>query len=333
MEFDYQALLVRKSEDGKLDLAIEQRNTAELPAGELLVRVRWSSLNFKDMLSANGHPGVTRRFPHQPGIDAAGEVAASDDPAFKTGDEVIVSGYDLGMGTAGGLGQYIRVPSRWAIRLPRGLTARESMIYGTGGFTAVLCVEKLEQMGASPAAGLVAVTGATGGVGSFAVALLAKLGYSVAAVTGKSSEHARLMDLGADEILGREELLDENGKALAMRKPRFANAIDAVGGEYLASLLNVLSYQGSVSCCGLAASHLLNTSVMPFILRGVNLLGVDCVELPLARKEATWQQIAGEMKIVELDRMATEIALTQVPERLALMAAGKSSGRYLVNLH
>lgn len=332
-EYDYQALMVRKSEDGKFSLAVEQRNTAELPAGELLVRVRWSSLNFKDMLSANGHPGVTRRFPHQPGIDAAGEVVASDSPEFKAGDEVIVSGYDLGMGTAGGLGQYIRVPARWAIRLPRGLTARESMIYGTGGFTAVLCVEKLEQMGASPAVGLVAVTGATGGVGSFAVALLSQHGYSVAAVTGKSSEHARLMELGADEVIGREELLDANSKALGMRKPCFANAIDTLGGEYLASLLNAVAYQGSVSCCGLAASHVLNTSVMPFILRGVNLLGVDCVELPLARKQATWQLIATDMKLAALDRMATEISLTQVPEHLALMAAGKSSGRYLVNLH
>lgn len=331
-QYDYQALMVRKSEDKKFSLAIEQRNTAELPAGELLVRVRWSSLNFKDMLSANGHPGVSRKFPHQPGIDAAGEVVASEDSAFSVGEQVIVSGYDLGMGTAGGLGQYIRVPARWAIKLPAGLDAREAMIYGTGGFTAALCVEKLEKMGATPAQGIVAVTGATGGVGSFAVALLAKRGYSVVAVTGKSSEHERLRALGASEVIGRAELLAEDGSALPMRKPQFANAIDTVGGEYLASLLNAVGYQGSVACCGLAASPALNTSVLPFILRNVNLLGVDCVELPLERKQQTWQRIAGDLKLEGLERMSSEISLAQVPEHLALIAAGNSNGRYLVNL-
>jgi acrylyl-CoA reductase (NADPH) len=331
-EQDYEALIVRKTEQGTFSQALEQRSTADLPAGELLVRVRWSSLNFKDMLSANGHPGVTRRFPHQPGIDAAGEVVHSDDPAFAAGDEVIVSGYDLGMGTPGGLGQYIRVPARWAIGLPAGLSARESMIYGTAGFTAALCIEKIEQMGAAPGQGLVAVTGASGGVGSFAVALLAKRGYEVAAVTGKADERERLLGLGAREIVARSELLGENGTALAMRKPRFAHAVDAVGGEYLASLLNAVAYQGSVACCGLAASPALNTSVMPFILRGVNLLGVDCVELPLTRKQATWQRIAGEMKLATLDAMAAEISLSQVPEHLALIAQGQASGRYLVRL-
>lgn len=330
---DYDALIVRKTEDGKFTQAVERRNTADLPPGELLVRVRWSSLNFKDMLSANGHPGVTRKFPHQPGIDAAGEVVASEDPAFAAGEEVIVSGYDLGMSTPGGLGQYIRVPARWAVKLPRGLSARESMIYGTAGFTAALCIEKIERMGAAPGAGQVAVTGATGGVGSFAVALLARRGYDVVAVTGKSSERDRLLALGAREIVGREELLDAEGKALGLRKPCFAHAVDAVGGEYLASLLNAVGYQGCVACCGLAASPALATSVMPFILRGVNLLGVDCVELPLALKQATWARIAGELKLDALERMATEITLAEVPAHLALIAQGKPTGRYLVNLH
>jgi len=330
---DYEALVVRKGDNGTFTQRVERRSTADLPVGELLVRVRWSSLNFKDMLSANGHPGVTRKFPHQPGIDAAGEVVASEDPAFAAGQQVIVSGYDLGMGTPGGLGQFIRVPSRWAVKLPAGLSARESMIYGTAGFTAALCVEKLERMGAAPGAGQVAVTGATGGVGSFAVALLARRGYEVAAVTGKAGERERLLALGAREIVGREELLDADGKALAMRKPRFAHAVDAVGGEYLASLLNAVGYQGSVACCGLAASPALATSVMPFILRGVNLLGVDCVELPLAHKQATWMRIAGEMKLDGLERMATEIRLAEVPAHLALIAQGKPTGRYLVNLH
>jgi len=329
---EYDALIVRKTEQGTFSQALERRSTADLPVGELLVRVRWSSLNFKDMLSANGHPGVTRKFPHQPGIDAAGEIVHSEAAGFDAGDEVIVSGYDLGMGTPGGLGQYIRVPASWAIKLPAGLSSRESMIYGTAGFTAALCIEKIEQMGAAPGHGAVAVTGATGGVGSFAIALLAKRGYAVAAVTGKSGERERLLALGAQEILERSALLNENGTALAMRKPRFAHAIDAVGGEYLASLLNAVAYQGCVACCGLAASPALNTSVMPFILRGVNLLGVDCVELPLARKQATWQRIAGEMKLDALDDMATEIALAQVPAHLALIAQGLATGRYLVKL-
>jgi len=331
-EQDYQALIVRKTDQGTFSQALERRSIGDLPAGELLVRVRWSSLNFKDMLSASGHPGVTRKFPHQPGIDAAGEIVHSDDAGFLPGDQVIVSGYDLGMGTPGGLGEFIRVPARWAIKLPAGLSARESMIYGTAGFTAALCVEKIEQMGAAPGQGVVAVTGATGGVGSFAVALLAKRGYEVAAVTGKASEGERLLAIGAQQIVAREELLGDNGVALPMRKPRFAHAIDAVGGEYLASLLNAIAYQGSVACCGLAASHALNTSVMPFILRGVNLLGVDCVELPLARKQATWQRIAGEMKLDALDLMAAEISLAQVPAHLALIAQGQASGRYLVRL-
>jgi len=331
-EQDYQALIVRKTEQGTFSQALERRSIEELPAGELLVRVRWSSLNFKDMLSASGHPGVTRKFPHQPGIDAAGEIVHSDDAGFLSGDQVIVSGYDLGMGTPGGLGEFIRVPARWAIKLPAGLSARESMIYGTAGFTAALCVGKIEQMGAAPGQGVVAVTGATGGVGSFAVALLAKRGYEVAAVTGKASEGERLLAIGAQQIVAREELLGDNGVALPMRKPLFAHAIDAVGGEYLASLLNAVAYQGSVACCGLAASHALNTSVMPFILRGVNLLGVDCVELPLARKQATWQRIAGEMKLDALDLMAAEISLAQVPAHLALIAQGQASGRYLVRL-
>ncbi|WP_461482210.1 oxidoreductase [Porticoccus sp.] len=328
-EAQYQALWVTKTDAGIFEQVIADRPLAALPEGDLLVRVQYSSLNYKDMISATGRPGVTRNYPHQPGIDAAGIVQESTDAGFQPGDPVIVSGYDLGMNTAGGLGQYIRVPAGWAVAMPTGLTAREAMIYGTAGFTAALCIEKLLQMGAQPGAGDVAVTGATGGVGTFAIALLAKLGFSVAAVTGKLESASHLHNLGAHQIVDRSLLLDQKRP---LEKSRFAHGVDSLGGDYLANLLKLIDYGGSVAACGLASSFDLHTTVLPFILRNVNLLGVDSVEQPLVRKVANWQKLGSVWKLEHLDDMAEEIALEQVPDCLDRMARGQVVGRYLVNL-
>jgi alcohol dehydrogenase len=325
----YRALWVTKTEKGEFVSQIAERDISDLPKREILVRVEYSSLNFKDMLCTQGHPAVTRQFPHQPGIDAAGVVEQSSDDNFRVGDAVIVTGYDLGMNTAGGLGQYIRVPAGWVIAMPAGLNAKEAMSYGTAGFTSALCIDKLLRMGASPEDGMVAVTGATGGVGVFAIALLAKLGFSVAAATGKPETAAMLKALGATEVFPRQELLEMTE---LLEAPRFAHGIDALGGQYLANLLKAINYGGSVACCGLAAAPDLPATVMPFILRDVNLLGVDCVEQPLARKRATWEKLGGPWKLAHIDRMVEEITLQQVPDYLQRLKQGTAVGRYLVNL-
>jgi len=326
----YRAFWVTKTEAGTFNQNIVERAIDELPAGDVLVRVQYSSLNYKDMISATGRPGVTRNYPHQPGIDAAGVVAESSVENFAPGDEVIVCGYDLGMNTYGGLGEYIRVPASWVVAAPPGLSGREAMIYGTAGFTAALCVEKLLQMGADPADGDVAITGATGGVGTFAIRLLSRLGFSVAAVTGKLETAAHLRALGAQQIVERNLLLEQKRP---LEKPRFAHGVDTLGGEYLANLLKLIHYSGSVAACGLASSFDLHTSVLPFILRNVNLLGVDCVELPLSKKAANWARLGSEWKLDDLESMAEEIGLEEVPEYIDRMARGQVVGRYLVNIN
>lgn len=280
----FKALQVSESEGGRFESKIVERATDDLPAGEVLIRVRYSSLNFKDALSASGNRGVTRSYPHTPGIDAAGVVASSSVAEFAEGDEVIVTGYDLGMNTAGGFGQYIRVPAAWVIKRPQGLSLRDAMILGTAGLTAALCVDKLEQAGLEPGDAPVLVTGATGGVGSIAVALLASLGYKVAAVTGKADQADFLTRLGATQIVERAAL--QAGVEKALLKEQWNGAVDTVGGDILFNVVKSLQRGASVACCGLTAGTHFQASVLPFILRGVNLLGVDSVEIPLVVKEA-----------------------------------------------
>lgn len=325
----FKALLVSE-ENGAFVPQVVQRDTAELPAGEVLIRVQYSSLNFKDALSASGNRGVTRSFPHTPGIDAAGVVAESAVAEFAAGDEVIVTGYDLGMNTAGGFGQYIRVPAAWVIKRPKGLSLREAMLLGTAGLTAALCVDKLEQAGLTPNAGPVLVTGATGGVGSIAVALLARLGYDVAAATGKAEQGEFLRQLGARQIVTREEL--QEGTEKAMLKERWAGAVDTVGGDILFNVVKALRYGGSVACCGLTAGMGFKGSVAPFILRGVNLLGVDSVELPLVVKASMWDKLSLQWKLGNLESLAEEVSLEQLPKAIEQILAGKMVGRVLVNL-
>lgn len=326
----FKALLVSEGAGGVFEQKVVERDTSELPAGELLIRVQYSSLNYKDALSASGNRGVTRNYPHTPGIDAAGVVAESSVAEFAIGDEVIITGYDLGMNTSGGFGQYIRVPAAWAIKRPKGLSLRESMVLGTAGLTAALCVDKLEQAGLTPGAGPVLVTGASGGVGSVAVALLSSLGYKVAASTGKTEQGAFLKDLGAQQIIERKAL--QEGTDKPMLKEQWAAAVDTVGGDILFNVVKSLQYGASVACCGLTAGVAFKGSVLPFILRGVNLLGVDSVELPLVVKASMWDRLSLQWKLGNLDALVHEVTLEQLPEAITRTLAGKQVGRVLLNL-
>ncbi|HCP56410.1 MULTISPECIES: YhdH/YhfP family quinone oxidoreductase [Pseudomonas] len=326
----FKALQVREAASGEFEQTVVMRDISELPEGELLIRVKYSSLNFKDALSASGNRGVTRKFPHTPGIDAAGIVEKSSVAEFRAGDEVIVTGYDLGMNTAGGLGQYIRIPAGWALKRPEGLSMREAMVLGTAGLTAALCIDKLEQAGITPDAGPILVTGATGGVGTIAVALLTKLGYSVTASTGKAWQSDFLKALGATEVTLRSVLAE--GVEKPMLKEQWAGAVDTVGGDILFNVVKSLRYGASVACCGLTAGIEFKASVLPFILRGVNLLGVDSVELPLVVKASMWDKLSLQWKLDSLESLVTELQLEQLPEALGKILAGNMVGRVLVNL-
>jgi putative YhdH/YhfP family quinone oxidoreductase len=302
---------------------------SDLPAGELIIEVKYSSLNYKDALSATGNKGVTRKYPHTPGIDAAGVVVDSTTKAVGVGEEVIVMGFDLGMNTSGGFGQYISIPSGWAVKLPQGLTLHDSMAYGTAGLTAALCIIRLMASGLSKDSGEVLVTGATGGVGSVAVAILAKLGFNVVAATGKSSEHEFLSAIGAKAVISREEANDTSGRPL--QKGRWAGVVDTVGGNILASALKTAKYGGLVAACGNAMSADLNVNVFPFILRGVSLLGVDSVEIPMRARQMAWSKLAGEWKI-DLSSIVTDISLEELNPKIDQILKGAVRGRVVVDL-
>ena len=327
---NYRALFTRESDDGSFTRSIVKRDTSDLPDNEVLVKVQYSSLNFKDAMAAHGNRGVTREFPHQGGIDAAGVVEQSTSAAFKPGDKVLVTGYDLGMNTPGGLAGYIRVPAAWVLPSPRGLAPKRSMLFGTAGLTAQLCINKLTQMGVTPDSGQVLVTGATGGVGSIAVALLANAGFEVIASSGKADQIQWLKDIGASEVIDRAELAEFNKRP--MLKERFAGAVDVVGGDTLGNVIKSLKAGGSVACCGLVQSPAFDATVLPFILRGVNLLGVDSVEIPLSEKQAAWKQLARCAKLPAIAQINTEIPLKQVPEALEKMFAGGVMGHTLVKI-
>jgi len=324
---EFKAWRVEETEDG-FKGSVQTRKVADLPEGDVLVRVTHSSLNYKDALSASGNRGVTRTYPHTPGVDAAGEVVASSADSVVPGSQVIVTGYDLGMNTDGGFGEYIRVPAEWCVPMPSGWDARTAMIYGTAGLTAGLCVQKLLRMGATPEQGKVAVTGATGAVGTVAVELLANLGFDVVAISGKADHAAQLRELGAAEVVGRDALSEEKKPLL---RPVFANAVDTVGGTPLAELLKRIQPGGSVAICGLVAGPQLATTVFPFILRGVNLLGVDSVEIPRADKEAIWQKLAGPWKCPKTEASARDIGRSQLDACLKAFLAGTSSGKLVLD--
>ena len=326
----FKAMVVTETDKNQFSRALTERTIADLPDGDVLVRVSHSSLNFKDALSATGNRGVTRQFPHTPGIDAAGVVAESRVEQFSAGQPVIVTSYDLGMNTDGGFGQYIRVPAGWVVPMPDGLDAKTAMAYGTAGLTAALSIMKLVGGGVCPDAGEILVTGATGGVGSMAVAILAKLGFSVAAVTGKAEAADFLTGLGAARVLSREDAMDDSPRPLL--KGLWAGAVDTVGGDVLASVLKATKSHAAVTFCGLVASPKLNTSVFPFILRGVSLIGIDSAECPMKTRLAAWQHMAGDWKIDTLPSMVREVALAALDPDIDRILKGGQTGRVVVRV-
>jgi len=319
----FAAFLVEKGDTG-FTRSIVQRDEADLPAGEVLIDVRYSSLNYKDGLSATGNPGVTRNFPHTPGIDAAGVVVSSDSADFKAGDEVITIGFDLGMGTSGGFGQRIRVPSSWVVPLPSGLTMHSAMLLGTAGFTAAECIEKLEDAGMTPSSGPVLVTGSTGGVGSVAIKILTHLGYEVTAVTGKPEQHEFLRNLGATDILSREEANEGGNKPLLAE--RWGGVVDTVGGEMLFNAVKSLRYGASLAACGLVGGAEIPATVLPFLLRNVNVLGVDSVQLPLADKARIWGRLATQWR-VDVSELEERLTLDTLSAAIDRILAGQMVGR------
>ncbi|MBU2977630.1 YhdH/YhfP family quinone oxidoreductase [Alteromonas sp. C1M14] len=327
----FNALLVEQVDKKTFTRKLTTRNLTDLPAGDVVINVEYSSLNYKDGLSATGNPGVSRNFPHTPGIDAAGTVLSCDSGDFAVGDKVLVTGFDLGMNTPGGFGEKIRVPADWVVPLPQGLSTRDAMVIGTAGFTAALSVQALIDGGVKKEDGDILVTGATGGVGSVAVALLSKAGYRVVALTGKADKHAFLQSLGASEIIGRETLLEN--KERPMLKERWAGAVDCVGGDYLAAAIKSTRYGGAVTCCGLTASPELPINVFPFILRGVSLLGIDSVQCPMPPRLALWKKLATEWQLDCLDALTEEIELSQLDPYLDKILAGKVSGRVIVAIN
>lgn len=330
MDKPFKAFVVDKKEDL---FSAEVRNITldDLPSGDVIVKVSYSSVNYKDSLASIPNGKIVRSYPFIPGIDLAGVVVQSSDARFHEGDEVIATSYEIGVAHYGGFSEYARIPGDWVVPLPDGLTLSEAMIYGTAGFTAALSVHRLEENGLSPEQGKVLVTGATGGVGSIAVSILAKLGYDVVASTGKLTEHDYLKRIGAKEIISREDVCGERIKPLD--KQLWAGAVDPVGGRTLAAVLSKIKYGGSVAVSGLTGGAELPGSVFPFILRGVDLLGIDSVYCPMNTRKMIWERMATDFKPSDfLDTIKNEITLEELPQSLSTILKGASRGRTIVNL-
>jgi NADPH2:quinone reductase len=317
-------------ENGKSQGRFSELSLADLDPGEVVIKTHYSSVNFKDSLAATGAGKVIRRFPCVGGIDVSGVVASSADARFKAGDEVLVTGYDMGVAHDGGYAEYVRVPAAWVVALPQGLTLFDAMALGTAGFTAALAIHRLEQNELSPDKGKVIVTGATGGVGSLAIQMLAQLGYQVVAYTGKDSEHEYLKSLGASEILPRDSV-DCTGKR-PLEKAQWAGALDGVGGDTLAWLARTMQQDGAIASYGNAASVELHTTVFPFILRGVKLLGVDSAATAMPLRQQLWQRMAGELKPRQLAQLAHTVPFAQLPEVFPAMLRGETRGRTVVKI-
>ncbi len=328
MSDKFLCLMVRREAGGEISAGVETLAIADLPPGEVLIEVVCSSLNYKDALACQAHPGVVRKVPHVPGIDCAGRVVESTSPDFEPGDPVLVTGYELGTTHWGGYAEFVRVPAEWAVALPTGFSLEAAMAYGTAGFTAAQCVAAIEHHGVGPDAGEVVVTGASGGVGSLSVAILAKLGYEVTAITGKPEQAKMLEALGASTVLPREALNDTSEKPLL--KARWVAAVDTVGGNTLATLLRSIKHRGCVAACGLAGGHDLAMTVYPFILRGVTLAGIDSAQCPRASRLKIWQRLATDWRVEDAEKLARKIPLSEVPGVAAAMLAGKTFGRTLV---
>jgi len=324
----FKAMEVREEESGFKSKIVEKR-IGNLPKGEVIIRVKYSSLNYKDALSASGNRGVTKKYPHIPGIDAAGEVLYSESEALKKGDKVIVTGYDLGMNTPGGYGQYISVPADWVVKLPEDLTLRESMMYGTAGFTAALSVYYLKER-VNQKDGDVLVTGGTGGVAGIAIRILSKIGYRVVTSTGKLEKSKDLKSLGAYEVIHRKELDSENKKPLL--KGVWSGVVDTVGGNTLSTALRSVKMGGAVTSCGNVAGHEFYASVYPFILRGITLYGVNSAETPMKKRLKIWEFLSGEWKLENLDVNVEEVKLEELRDRIDDMLKGRLVDRVIVNM-
>lgn len=329
-DLEFKAFFIEEDGD-EFKRSIITKRLSDLPQGDITINVKYSSLNYKDALSSIGNRGVTRNYPHTPGIDAAGIVCESNDSDIKEGDKVLVTGYDLGMNTDGGYEEYIRVPKEWVIKLPENLTLKESMIYGTGGFTAALSVYKLMKFGkVKPEDGEVLVTGATGGVGSTAIKILSKLGYDVIGATGKEAERDMIVNMGAKDIIDRHEFEDKKGKA--MLKGKWAGIIDTTGGNMVSSAIKSVKYDGAVTTCGNVAGDKFESSVYPFILRGVSLFGIDSVNVDRELRNIIWSLLSNDWKSDTLHDDINEVGLDGLDEQIDKMLAGKHKGRTIVNL-
>ena len=326
-DIKYKAFVTEETDEGFTN-SIENLSTSNLKENDLLVKVSYSSLNYKDALSASGNKGVTREYPHTPGIDAVGKVVKSNTSDFKIGDKIIVTGYDLGMNTYGGFGQYISIPANWAVMLPKELSENEAMSIGTAGLTAGLCIRKLLMNDLDPESGDVLVTGASGGVGSVAVMLLSKLGFNVIALTGKKDQINYLESLGASSVIMRSEM-EEQGRPL--QKGVYQGGVDTVGGNILSNFISQTSQRGVITSCGNVASDKLQTSVFPFILRGVTLIGIDSAESLLEVKKEIWNKFSKDWKL-DLEKITKEVQLESLSDEVTKILEGKQVGRIRVNL-
>ena len=324
-----QAILINKDDSG-YRAQMSQIEEQQLPEGDVLIQVDYSTLNYKDSLAITGASPVVRNFPMVPGIDFAGTVEHSDHADFKAGDQVLLNGFGVGEGHWGGLAQKARVKGDWLVPLPSAFTPKQAMTIGTAGYTAMLCVMALEQQGVNPDQGEILVTGAVGGVGSVAVSLLAKLGYTVVASSGRPEEKDYLLSLGATQVMDRNEL-SEKGRPLA--KERWAGAIDVAGSHTLANICASMKYGGTVAACGLAQGYDLPATVMPFILRGITLAGIDSVYRPKADRIAAWNRLAQDLDLTHLDAIMTEITLGQALETAQEQMQGLTRGRFVVNVN
>ncbi|EPF14032.1 Putative quinone oxidoreductase YhdH [Cedecea davisae] len=322
-----QALILEQSE-GQTLAAVKNIEPATLPEGNVTVEIDYSSLNYKDALAITGKGKIIRNFPMVPGIDFAGKVHSSEDPRFHVGQAVLLTGWGVGENHWGGLAEAARVNGDWLVAMPQGLDARKAMIIGTAGFTAMLCVMALEEAGVTPQSGEIVVTGASGGVGSTAVALLHKLGYQVAAVSGRESTHDYLRSLGANRVLGRDEFAETR----PLEKQLWAGAVDTVGDKVLAKVLAQMNYGGCVAACGLAGGFALPTTVMPFILRNVRLQGVDSVMTPTARRAAAWERLVRDLPESFYQQATTEIGLEDAPKFADAIINNAAQGRTLVKV-
>jgi putative YhdH/YhfP family quinone oxidoreductase len=325
----FSAYVVDKQDD-RVTGHVTTLSTDQLPSGDVTIAVEYSSLNYKDGLAATGQGGIVRTYPHVPGIDAAGTVVDSHVADFAVGERVLVTGYDLGVNTFGGYAAYVRVPASWVVKIPPPLTTFEAMALGTAGFTAAMCLLAMEHNGVRPEHGPVLVTGATGGVGSVAVNMLAQRGYTVTASTGKTAQHDYLRQLGASQILARADVSLTGERLRPLLQSTWAGAVDTVGGATVSYLLRTTKHGGAIALCGLVGGHDFAGTVIPFLLRGINLLGIDSVLCPMPYRQSIWQQLAAQLKPSHLHTMTQVITLSQLPEAITAILQGQITGRVLV---